>query len=86
MVISKAMIEQKGSSYRKQPGKGANMRIRYILTNVIVISLSIAFLVHFGLIAHYGQIVISEPYPVILALEVIGLIGLIVFAFLNLLR
>jgi len=51
---------------------------------VPVISLSIAFLVHFGLIARYGQVVISEPYPVILALEMTGLIGSIVFAFLNL--
>ena len=62
------------------------MQIRYILANVIVISLSIAFLIHFGLIAYYGQVVISEPYPLILALEMIGLIGLIVFAFVNLAR
>ena len=60
------------------------MQIRYILANVIVISLSVAFLVHFGLIAYHGQVVISEPYPVILALEMTGLIGLMVFAFLNL--
>ncbi len=45
-----------------------------------------AFLVHFGLIAYFGQVVISEPHPVILALEMIGLIFLIVFAFLNLVR
>jgi len=62
------------------------MQIRYILANVIVISLSTAFLIHFGLIAYYGQVVISEPYPLILALEMIGLIGLIVFAFVNLAR
>ena len=62
------------------------MQIRYILANVIVISLSTAFLIHFGLIVYYGQVVISEPYPLILALEMIGLIGLIVFAFVNLAR
>ncbi len=62
------------------------MRARYFLANIIVISLCIAFLVHFGLIAFYGQIVISEPYPVILGLEITGLLGLIVFAFLNLVR
>lgn len=62
------------------------MQIRYFFANVLVISLSIAFLVHFGLIAHYGQVVIREPYPAILALEMIGLTGLIVFAFLNLVR
>lgn len=62
------------------------MRARYFFANVLVISLSIAFLVHFGLIAYHGQVVISEPYPVILALETTGIIGLIVFAFLNLVR
>lgn len=53
---------------------------------MIVIGLSIAFLVHFGLIAYYGQVVISEPYTVILALEIIELTGLVVFAFINLVR
>ncbi len=62
------------------------MQTRYFLTNIIVISLCIAFLVHFGLIAYYGQIVISEPYPVILGLEIAGLLGLMVFAFINLVR
>ena len=62
------------------------MKMRYLLTNVIVISLSSAFLVHFGLIIYYGQIVISEPYPIVLALEIIGLISLIIFAVLNLVR
>jgi len=62
------------------------MQIRYFFANVLVISLSIAFLVHFGLIANYGQVVIREPYPVILVLEMTGLTGLIVFAFLNLVR
>ena len=62
------------------------MRARYFFANVLVISLSIAFLVHFGLIAYHGQVVISEPYPVILALETAGIIGLIVFALLNLAR
>lgn len=62
------------------------MKIRHILTNMIVIGLSLAFLVHFGLIAYYGQVVISEPHTVILALEIIGLTGLIVFASLNLVR
>ncbi len=62
------------------------MRSRYILANVIVISLSTAFLVHFGLITYFGQVVISEPYPVVLALEMIGLIGFVVFAVINLVR
>ena len=62
------------------------MQIRDILVNVLVISLSIAFLVHFGLIAYYGEVVIREPHTVILALEMTGLVGLIVFAFLNLVR
>lgn len=62
------------------------MRIRFMLANVTVISLSIASLVHFGLITCFGQIVISEPRPVVLALETIGLICLIVFAVLNLVK
>ena len=62
------------------------MKIRHVLANIIVIGLSLAFLVHFGLIAYYGQVVISEPHTVILALEIIGLTGLIVFGFVNLVR
>ncbi len=62
------------------------MKIRYYLANIIAISLAIAFLVHFSLIAYYGQVVISEPDPVILALEMIGLLGMIVFALLNIVR
>ena len=62
------------------------MRGRYILANMLVISLSIALLVHFGLITYFGQVVISEPYPVVLALEMIGLIGFVVFAIINLVR
>jgi len=62
------------------------MRIRFLLANITVISLSIAFLVHFGLITYFGQIVISEPHPAVLAAESIGLICLIVFAALNLVR
>lgn len=60
--------------------------MRYLLANIIVISLSVAFLVHFGLITYYGQIIIYEPYPVVLVLEITGLIGLIVFAASNLVR
>jgi hypothetical protein len=59
---------------------------RYFLANVVVIGLSVAFLTHFSLIAYYGQLIISEPHPVILVLEMTGLIGLIVFAALNLAR
>ena len=62
------------------------MQIRHFLANMIIIGLSIAFLAHFGLIAYYGQVVISEPQLLILVLEITGLIGLIVFAFLNLVR
>lgn len=62
------------------------MKKRYFLANIIVIGLSIAFLAHFGLIAYFGQVVISEPHPVILALEMIGLIVLVAFASINLVR
>ena len=62
------------------------MKMRYFLANIIVIGLSIAFLAHFGLIVYHREVVISEPHPVILILEINGLIGLIVFASLNLVR
>ena len=51
---------------------------------MIVISLAIALLTHFGLIVYYGEVVIREPRPVVLSLEIAGLIGSIVFASLNL--
>ena len=62
------------------------MQRRYFLANVVVIGLSVAFLAHFSLIAYYGQLVIREPHPVVLVLEMTVLIGLIVFATLNLSR
>jgi len=62
------------------------MQMRYFLANMVIIGLSIAFLAHFGLIAYYGQVVIGEPQLLILVPEITGLIGLIVFAFLNLVR
>lgn len=57
------------------------MQMQYFLANIIVIGLSIAFLAHFGLIVYHRQVVISEPHPVILILEIKALIGLIVFCF-----
>ena len=63
-----------------------DMQRRYFLANILVISLSIAFLAHFGFIVYYGKVVISEPHSFILALEIIGLIGFIVFASLNLVK
>jgi len=74
------------SNYHKQLWKDANMQRRYFLANLLVISLSIALLAHFGLIAYYGQVIISESNPLILVLEITGLIVLIVFASLNLAR
>lgn len=62
------------------------MKIRHFLANMIVIGLSTAFLAHFGLIVYHGEVVISEPRPFILALEIMGLIGFIVFASHNLAR
>jgi len=62
------------------------MRKRNFLANMIIIALSTAFLAHFGFIAYYGQIVISEPHTVILALEMIGLTSFVVFASFNLAR
>ena len=60
--------------------------MRNVWANVTVIGLSLGFLVHFALIAYYGYILIREPHPVVLALEMVMLVGIIVFAVSNLRR
>ena len=40
------------------------------LNGVIVIALSVAFLIHFALIAYFGAVLIQEPHPIVLALEI----------------
>jgi len=53
------------------------------LANIIVIGLSVAFLLHFSLIAIHGTILIQEPCPYILIAEMVMMIGFIAFAIYN---
>ena len=60
--------------------------MREWLANAIVIGLSIALLFHFGLIAIHGSFVVQEPNIIILSLEIIGLVGVLSFALVNMVR
>lgn len=54
------------------------------ITNALLLGSASALLVHFVLIAIYGYQLIAEPNPVILAIEIVGMFAIILFAFLNL--
>ena len=56
------------------------------MTNALLGSLAIAFLVHFALIVIYGQQIIQEPNPLILVAEIAGLVGILAFAIWNMVR
>jgi len=62
------------------------MKLRYVIVRAGTIACGLALLWHFSNIARYGEHLIQEPIPVILILEIIGLIILLVFACLNLAR
>ena len=62
------------------------MRIKDVLANGLLIGLALAFLIHFCLIAIYGEIVIQEPNTLMLGFEIASMITLIIFGFLNILR
>ena len=55
--------------------------MREAITNWIMIALALAFLVHFELIAWYKSILIREPNPFILLIEVAGLLAIIILVF-----
>jgi len=59
------------------------MSFREYITNVLLIGLSIAFLIHFLLIVCYGEFYVREPNILTLALEVVGLTIIVVFAIKN---
>jgi len=56
------------------------------MTNALLAGLAIAFLVHFGLIVKYDQVLIQEPNPWILATEVALFVGCLALAAYNLVR
>lgn len=55
--------------------------MREYFSNVLIIGLAMAFLVHFCLIAKNGQQIIQEPNLAILVAEITLMIGLIAFGF-----
>ena len=56
------------------------------LANIIIIGLSVAFLLHFSLIAIYGTLLIQEPCKVILYSEITMFVVFIGFAVYNLIK
>lgn len=60
--------------------------MREWFTNVLLISLAIALLVHFYLILIYGEVLIREPNSLRLFCEMSVLWGIVAFGVLNLRR
>ncbi len=61
-------------------------KLRWWMSNAIMLGLAVAFLVHFTKIALYGRIIIQEPNPIILSFEIAGLVAVVVFALLNFIK
>ncbi len=60
--------------------------MRQVLTNIMLIAVTVALLVHFILIAIYGGVTIQEPNVYILTAEMVGLLSIVGFAIFNLAR
>lgn len=56
---------------------------RRSLTNLLMMGLALAFLVHFGLIVAYGTVVIQEPNVIMLSLEIVLLVGIVILGIYN---
>ena len=59
------------------------MSFREYMTNVLLIGLSVAFLIHFLLIVCYGEFYIKESHIPTLVLEIAGITAIIVLAVQN---
>lgn len=60
--------------------------MREVMANIILVSLSAAFLWFFGCIWIYGSHYIQEPNPLILLCEVMGILLILGFATRNLIK
>jgi len=60
--------------------------MREWMTNAIMLGLACGFLVHFLRIGIYGFQLIAEPNSFILALEIVVMVIIIVFAILNFIK
>ena len=62
------------------------LKDREIIANILLVSLAVAFLVHFGMIAAWGQVIIQEPNLGILIAEFVMLVGIVTFGVWNLIK
>jgi len=60
--------------------------MREILTNIILIGITVAFLTHFAMIGIYKQVLIQEPNLTIFAAEVCMLVTFAAFGISNLIH
>jgi len=60
--------------------------MREYIANALVVALSMAFLGHFYFIATHGTLIIQEPNPIILGLEITGLVVTTIFGIWNMAR
>lgn len=61
-------------------------KLRWYLTNTIMLILAVNFLYLFSLIARYKTVIVQEPNPVILSLEIASAVAIVVFAVLNFIK
>ena len=57
--------------------------LRGLMANGFAVSLSIILLWHFGLIAIYGRVNIGEPSVLVLVIEIVTLLGILIFCVVN---
>ena len=60
--------------------------MREFLANVFAVGTGVALLWHFSLIAIHGPVIIQEPSAVVLAMEIIVLVGIVCFGMVNIIR
>ncbi len=60
--------------------------MREVITNVMLIISSVAFLWHLSYIAIWEKVIINEPNKLILSLEMVLMVGFIIFAYLNIIN
>ena len=57
------------------------MRVGNVISDVLLLALAVAFMVHIGFVWSYGTMFIHEPNMYILALETLGFAAIIGYSF-----